>query len=271
MSDGASIDEHDAILTIRFERPEKRNAINSTMTRMLWDATTALADRDDLRCMVITGVGSYFTAGMDITEPVGNRPGNPSTEAQHPGWNFRRNYRSHHLLYDEWEAIEKPIIVAAQGHCLGAGLELAASCDFRFCSPDVRFSLPELRLGFVAGSGGTSRLTRLVGPSWGKWLAMAGREVDAEAALRMGLVQEVFPAEGFMDHVYQFCRELNQLQPEVVGMAKVTVDLAADVVDRTSQRNIDRIVVTSLMHNPAVRHGLAFRPSGAQEPKSSDR
>jgi len=127
---------------------------------------------------------------------VGNRPSNPETEHLHPGWNFRRNYRSHHLLYDEFEAIEKPIIIAANGICLGAGVEMAVSCDFRFCTPDAEFGVPEVHLGMLAGSGGTSRLTRLVGPAWGKWMAMAGRRVGAAQAKQIGLVHDVFPIAG---------------------------------------------------------------------------
>ncbi len=187
----------DGIITVTFDRQEKLNAINAQMSATLWEAATAVADRDDLRCMVITGRGQYFTCGMDLTSPWGTRPGNPETEQLHPGWNFRRNYRSHHLLYDEFESIEKPIILAAQGHCLGAGLEMATSCDFRFCAPDTEFGFPEVHLGVIAGSGGMSRLTRLVGPAWGKWLAMAGMRVGGEQAREVGLVHECIPEINF--------------------------------------------------------------------------
>jgi enoyl-CoA hydratase len=217
----ASITEDDGIITVTFQRPKKLNAINASMTAALWKATNALADRDDLRCMVITGTGAYFSAGIDLNSPTGNRPGNPETEHVHPGWNFRRNYRSHHLLYDEFESIEKPIILAAQGHCLGAGLEMAASCDFRFCTPTTEFGLPEVHIGVIAGSGGTSRVTRLVGPSWGKWLAMAGRRVGSEKAHQIGLVQDVFPAETFLEEVYAFCRELITI-PSMTGPPNAT-------------------------------------------------
>ena len=105
--------------------------------------------------MVITAKGKYFTAGLDLSGPGGNRPGNPETEHLHPGWNFRRNYRSHHLLYDEFEAVEKPIVLAVNGICLGAGVEMGGSCDFRFCVPEAEFGVPEVRLGAIAGSGGT--------------------------------------------------------------------------------------------------------------------
>lgn len=241
--------EEDGILTVTIDRQAKRNAISQQVTDMLWRAATMLADRDDLRCLVITGVGPYFTAGIDLASPAGNRPGNPATEHLHPGWNFRRNYRSHHLLYDEFESIEKPIVVAAQGVCLGAGVEMAVSCDFRFCTPEAEFGVPEVHIGVLAGSGGTSRLTRLVGPAWGKWMAMAGRRVGAQQAKHIGLVHDVFPAETFLDDVYAFCREMSTITPEVLGVAKLAVDMYADVRDRTVQRHIDRLIVTGLMQS----------------------
>jgi enoyl-CoA hydratase len=240
----ATISEADGIITVTIDRPEKLNAISHEVTALFWEAANALADRDDLRCMVITANGKYFTAGLDLSSMGGNRPGNPETMHQHPGWNFRRNYRSHHLLYDEFEAIEKPIVLAIQGICLGAGIEMGMSCDFRFCTPAAEFEVPEVRLGAIAGSGGTSRLTRMVGPAWAKWLAMAGMRIDAQRALMIGLVQEVFPEETFLDDVYAFCRKLIEIDPEVLGIAKLAIDMYADVQDRTVQRHIDRLVVT---------------------------
>jgi enoyl-CoA hydratase len=241
----ATILEDDGIITVMLDRPEKLNAISAEITETLWTAANALADRDDLRCMVIAAKGQYFSAGFDLSNPGGNRPGNPETKHLHPGWNFRRNYRSHHLLYDEFEAIEKPIVLAAQGICLGAGLEMAASCDFRFCTPEAEFGMPEVKLGAIAGSGGSSRLTRLIGPSWGKWISMAAKRVDADRALAIGLVQEVYPAETFLEDVYVFCRELMTIPAESLGLAKLAIDIHADVKDRNVQRHIDRIAVFS--------------------------
>jgi enoyl-CoA hydratase/carnithine racemase len=238
----------DGILTVTFRREAKLNAITPEMTAALWEALKMLSMRDDLRCLVITGTGKYFTAGMDLGTQVGSSPGNPATEDQHPGWNFRRNYRSHHLLYDEMEAIEKPIIIAAQGISLGAGVEMAGSVDFRFCTPDAQFGLPEVNLGVMAGSGGTSRLTRLVGPAWAKYIAMAGMRIDAERALAIGLVHDIFPAGSFLDDVYAFCRQLIKVSPEVLGVAKLAIDMYADT-DRTAQRHIDRLLVTGLVQS----------------------
>lgn len=235
----------DSVVTVTFTRPEKLNAINPEMTNALWDALRTLQDSDDVRCMVITAEGRFFSAGIDLSATIGDRPGNPATAHQHAGWNYRRNYRSHHLLYDEFESTEKPVIQVIQGPCLGAGLEMATSVDFRFCTPNATFSLPELDLGTIAGSGGTTRLTRLVGPSWGKWLAMAGMTVNAQQALAMGLVHRIIEPEDLAAEVRAFCDRLIAIPAETLGLAKIVTDMTPDL-DRVSQRNIDRIVNTML-------------------------
>jgi enoyl-CoA hydratase/carnithine racemase len=246
----ATVAEDGGIITVTLNRPAKLNAISPEITETLWEAARALADRDDLRCMVITATGRYFTAGIDLGSDASERRGNPETKHLHPGWNYRRNYRDHHLLYDEFEALEKPIVLAAQATCLGAGLEMAMSCDFRFCTPIAEWGVPEISLGVIAGSGGSSRLTRLIGPGWAKYMAMANMRVGAEQAKQIGLVHDVFPQETFLDDVYAFCRKMIELPQEALGMAKLAIDLAADVADRNAQRHIDRIVNTSLVGSP---------------------
>lgn len=235
----AYTEEADGILTVVLDRDEKLNAISPEMTAELWEAVRALASRDELRALVITAVGRYFSAGIDLGAPS-------ATSTASTGSQFRAAYRQHHLLYDEMEAVEKPVVLAAQGPCLGAGLEMACSCDFRFAAQGARFQLPEVRLGVIPGSGGVSRLTRLVGPHWGKWLAMAGRSVSAEQALAMGLVHEVLPLEGFAAAVRERVQEIIALPAEALGAAKLAVDLAADV-DRGTARHVERLANTHLM------------------------
>ncbi len=244
----APITERDGILTVTFTREDKLNAISADMTEQLWEAVRMLSARDDLRCLVITGTGKYFTAGIDLKDPVGAVSPEELAASSHAGWKLRRNYRLHHLLYDEMETVEKPIIIAAQGIALGAGVEMAASCDFRFCTPQAEFGVPEVNLGVMAGSGGTSRLTRIVGPAWAKYIAMAGMRVSADRALSIGLVHDIFEAETFMDQVYEFCGRLTTISPEVLGVTKLAIDMYADM-DRTAQRHVDRIIVTGLMNS----------------------
>jgi enoyl-CoA hydratase len=157
--------ERDGVITVTLDRDSKRNAIDERITQALWDAVVALRDREDLRVLVITAKGRFFSAGIDLNSKTG-RGGDIPPDAPDFGSLFRRAYRMHHLLYDEIEAVEKPVILAAQGSCLGAGLEMAVSCDFRLAASGALFSLPEIKLATVAGSGGVSRTTRLVGPHW---------------------------------------------------------------------------------------------------------
>lgn len=249
----ARIDVADAIITVTMTRPDKLNAISPAITAALWDATRRFADDDDLRCMLITAEGRYFTAGIDLKATSQRQGAAKDTPTSRPGWNYRRTYREHHLLYDEFEIIEKPIVLAAQGTCLGAGLEMAMSCDFRFSAAHAHWGVPEIRLGVLPGSGGASRLARIVGPAWAKYLAMAGKQIDAERALAIGLVHDVFPAETFMADVREFCGELCALAPEAVGMTKAAVDIAADIADRSIQRQVDRLVNTILVHSDEHR------------------
>src|SRR4051812_9871356 len=251
------ITEADGVITVVLDRQDKRNAVSPQITALLWEATRALADRDDLRAMVITGVGDYFTAGIDINAV----PGEIDGVRVQPDSTYRRRYRNHHLLYDEMEAVEKPIILAAQGHCLGAGVEMAASCDFRLASSSATFAMPEARLGVLPGSGGTSRVTRLVGPHWGKWLAMAAQPVDAERALMIGLVHDVYPADVFAERVEAFVQDLLSIPADCLGLTKLAVDMVADI-DRTSQRHLERIANSILTGSPEFAARTArFRKS----------
>jgi enoyl-CoA hydratase len=260
---GAILTEEDGVLTVTFDRPEKLNAINPDMTASLWEAAQALGDRDDLRVLVITGRGRYFTAGIDLAHLAADRRGGELAS----DIAYRHTYRRHHLLYDEFEAIEKPIILAAQGGCLGAGVEMAASCDFRLAAESAFFRLPETQLGRMAGSSGTTPPTPLSGPHWGKWLAMAGEAVDAEQAKAIGFVHRVLPDATFDADVAAFAGKLAALPVEALGAAKLVVDAAADV-DRTTARNIDRLTNTALSGRAEfVQNTSAFLPeTGDIEP-----
>jgi enoyl-CoA hydratase len=227
----AHVTEQDGVLTVTFDRQDKLNAISAEMTATLWDAVQTVQTRDDLGALVIRAVGPYFTAGIDISGiDISER-----TPSQ-----YLRDYREHTALYDAFENLDRPVVLAAQGHCFGAGVEMASSCDFRFAAPSATFQLPEINLAVIPGSGGISRLGRLVGPQWVKWLAMAGRAVDAQRALQIGLVHEVYPDAEIHDRVHEFARKLAQLPSQAVGIAKLTVGMCANT-DPTSARQVEQI------------------------------
>jgi enoyl-CoA hydratase/carnithine racemase len=252
--------EEDGVLTITFTRDGKLNAVSPAMIDGLRAAVDDLGERDDLKVLVIAAEGRYFTAGIDLRESAGagGRRGYGPDGSFSPR-RLRRGYRSFHLLMDEIEAIEKPSVIAVHARCFGVGLEIGASCDFRLAAEGASFALPELpNLAVIPGSGGISRVTRLVGPHWGKWLAF-GEEVSAELALTMGLVHAVYPAESFRERVTAFARKLAALPSEAAGVTKTAVDIAASV-DRGTARDFDRYANTILLTSDEHRAKLeAFK------------
>jgi enoyl-CoA hydratase/carnithine racemase len=241
--------ESDGVLTLTFTRDQKLNAITEEMIGAIDVAVEDLGNREDLRVLVVTAEGRYFTTGLDVSKFDEAVPKS--------GVGLRRNYRRLHQLLDEVEEIEKPVIHAAQGPCLGLGVELAVSCDFRFATPRTIYSLPEIaNLAVIPGSGGVSRLTRLVGPHRSSWLAMAGEPIDAAQSVSIGLVHKVFDEASFQDEVQAFARRLASFSSEALGLAKLGINTAKSS-DKTTARDVDRIANTLLMqsaeHRQAVR------------------
>ncbi len=235
-----TVERKGAVLVYRLHREAKRNAINRAMFDALDAAARDFAEDPDLRVMLIESQGPYFSAGFEISDLK------PGTEDEGPT-EFRRRYRAaaRHDLYDFFEAIEKPIVVAHQGPCFGAGLEMSLSCDFRLASEAATYLLPEMNSGMIPGSGGTSRLVRTIGAHWARWLIMAGESLNATQALSAGLVHAVYPPEEFREKVEAFCQKLASHPPEVTGSAKLAIELARDL-DRTQGRNVERLINSSL-------------------------
>lgn len=250
MTDHARRTEHNGVLTITFDRQEKLNATSREMLEVLEQAIYDLRDKPEYRVLVITAVGKFFTAGMDIgTMGVERGVGEDGVKR---GSNMRRDYRlqGRHDVWDEIERVEKPVILAAQGPCIGIGMEIASSCDFRFASERTWFSLPEIQnLAVIAGSGGVSRLTRIVGPHWSKWFSIAGERVNAEDARMMGLVHQIFPESEFHARVQEFAEKLAGFPAEALGVAKILIDSAPNL-DRRTARDMDRLAQNLMFDSP---------------------
>ena len=229
--------ESGGILEVVFNRPEKYNAITNEMADGLFEAVLELRERDDLRVLLIRANGRYFSAGTDLTNVGMPDPEGSSSRAR--TW-YRSGRGSFHTMFDEMEAVEKPIVVAHQGPCLGGGFELSLSCDFRLAATSARYGMPEIDIGVIPGSGGTSRLTRLVGPHWTRWLVLAGESIDADRALAVGLVHDVYADDVFEQRVRAFCAKLATLPREAVAIAKLTIEMATDL-DRQQARNAERL------------------------------
>lgn len=234
-------EDKDGIIVLSLNRPAKRNAMTIAMRDVIFKAVDDLRDDDTLRVMLIRSSGPFFTAGIDIVEHQQHFP--PTRTMQE----FRRDYhRNIHRNFDEMEMVEKPIVMAINGPCLGLGVEMAGAVDFRLASTEASFGLPEVDLGMIAGSGGTSRIVRLCGVGWAKWLGMAGERMDAQTALTAGLVQAVWPHQEFDEKVWEFCMRLAAKPADAVGVAKLAIDLCKDL-DRAGGRTIERIANTPLV------------------------
>lgn len=181
------VEIEDHVATIKLNRPDAMNALNSHLLGELSEALADADQNDKVRCIIITGSPKAFAAGADIKEmseksyvemflsDFFGREGNAITSTR------------------------KPIIAAVAGYALGGGCELAMMCDFIIAADNAKFGQPEINLGVMPGLGGTQRLTRFVGKSKAMDMNLTGRFMDAEEAERAGLVSRVVPAKQLMD------------------------------------------------------------------------
>ena len=172
-----------SVAIVTMSRPEVRNAINSQTKELLLEAARDLAQDDGVGAVVLTGDGEKaFAAGADIAEFTALS----AEEARQSSWLGRK-------VCEAIEGSPQAWIAAVNGFALGGGCELALACDIRLAADTAHFGQPEINLGIMPGYGGTQRLPRSVGLGWAKYLCLSGRMIDAETALRIGLVQQVVP------------------------------------------------------------------------------
>ena len=248
------VNERESILELVLNRPEKLNALTGDMLEILVAQTERFVREASLRVMLIRAKGRYFSAGVDLNGIMAP-PDDLAGPIAFRQW-YREGSGSLHPLLDRFEVIEKPIVVAHHGPCLGGAMELSLSCDFRLASTAARYGLPETALGNIPGSGGVSRLTRLVGPQWARWFIMANLQMDAAKAAAIGLVHEVYPEASFESDVWAFCLNLARQPPEAIGAAKLAIELAQDL-DRAQARNVERLTASGLYFGQEFRTLMA--------------
>ena len=234
------------ILVATLNRPEKLNALSAQTMELFEQALHRFRDTPELKVLLVRATGRYFCAGADLR---GGDDGGPARSASAIREKHRRKLHGMHRIYDEMEAIEKPIVVAHHAACVGGGLELSLSCDFRLAAKSASYAFPEGKMGVLPASNGVSRLSRIIGTHWSRYLIMANLPVNADRALLMGLVHEVFADETFDDDVMKFCRHLAQQNGEHMGAAKIAIELAHDV-GLAQARNVERMANSALMLNP---------------------
>ena len=206
------IHREDAVALLTLNRPDKRNAVNDEMRAELTAAFAGFDADPSLRVVVLTGAGSAFCAGGDLSASTVPDPDRPR-------------------IIEPLDKFAKPVIAAINGIAFGGGLELALACDLRIASHAARFALPEVRLGSLPGSGGTQRLPAVVGPSLAAQMILTGEPIDAARALAAGLVSELCAPEKLLDTALAHARAIARNAPLAVIAAKRLLRAAAATHD----------------------------------------
>ena len=237
--------EEGNILIATFNRPEKLNAMSADLVNILEGAVHRFRDSPELKVMLINSKGRYFSAGADLKQ--GGAGGAQPTR----GSEVRESHRRLPMrrIWDEMEGIEKPFVVAHHARCVGGSLEMSLSCDFRLAAASASYAFPEAKFGVLPATNGVSRLVRIIGPHWARYMIMANIPLEAHEALNAGLVHKVFPDESFEADVMGFCRHLAQQDGELVGAAKVAIELAKDL-PASQAALVERLVNSSIMISP---------------------
>jgi enoyl-CoA hydratase/carnithine racemase len=221
----------DRVATITLNRPDKLNAWTATMDQEV-RAAMSEAERDsDVRVIILTGAGRGFCAGADMSllgaiaqEGLEGYRG-PDSFLRNTSNGERRDVRlDFQKKYSYFPSIQKPVIAAVNGPAVGLGFILTLYCDLRFASETARFGTAFAKRGLIAEYGLAWMLPRLIGPANALDMLFSARLVDPSEALRMRLVNQVFPQDSFMQNVYAYAKELaNNVSPRSMGIIKSQV------------------------------------------------
>lgn len=205
--------DHKHIALIQLNRPKVLNALSTDLMREVVEAMFQLEDDKEVRVIILTGSDRAFAAGADIGQMAEASP-------------VDQIYNNRYRTWKQLSLMTKPIIAAVNGFALGAGCELAMSCDFIIAGDSAKFGQPEIKIGTMPGAGGTQRLTRAIGKSKAMLTVLTGEPMDAYEAERAGLVAKVVPAETLMQETFEIAKAIANRAPVAVRLAKESVNMA---------------------------------------------
>ena len=234
MSDDLVVERSGAVATLRLNRPDSHNAIRLGMYEELPGLLAQIDADAAVKVLVVRGTGrEAFASGADISEFQQVRANAESA----------RSYNERVAATEAALAgMRKPTIAMVHGYCIGGGCGLALACDLRFADERARFAITAAKLGLVYGLESTARLVHLVGPSRAKWMLMSGKSLNAEPALRAGLVDEVVPPDELEGHTYDFAELLTT-------RAQYSVRAAKEIIGRIAGGQTEDDEATTRLRN----------------------
>mgnify|MGYP000901082320 CR=1 FL=1 len=213
-----TVEAEDGIALVTMNRPQALNALNNRTLGELDALFGCLGRENNIFGVILTGAGKAFAAGADIVQMHYYK----SEEG--------RNYSAYAQgVFNHIEALEKPVIAAVNGFALGGGNELVMSCDFRIASENAVFGQPEVKLGVIPCFGGTQRLPRIIGTGRAKELIYTGRQVKAQEACALGLVNKVVPRDALLEEAKAVMKQILAMAPIAVRYAKVAINRGMEV------------------------------------------
>lgn len=234
---------HGAVAVIRLNRPEALNALNSTLARELLEAATGFDKDPAIRVMVITGSERAFAAGADISEMSGLTADKVIAQDMFSEW-------------DTFARLRTPKIAAVNGFALGGGCELMMMCDFAIAGEGARFGQPEIKLGVIAGIGGTQRMTKLLGRALSMDMHLTGRMMDAAEAKQAGLVARVVPDDQVLSTAMEAAEQIANYSPRTAQLARDMV-MRAEEMSLAEGVHMERQVFHRLFGTKDQREGMA--------------
>lgn len=232
MSDRITVTIEGGVADVRLNRPEKMNALDRAMFQALVETSDALAADPSLRCVVLSGEGRSFCAGLDFSSfqgmagsdgDAGGRQATNDITSTEPG---RITHAGQQAVYG-WTAMPVPVIAAVQGHALGGGIQLALGADIRIVAPDAKLSILEIRWGLIPDMTGTQALINLVGLDVAKELTFTGRMVSGTEAVELGLCTRL--ADDPRSAALEMATEIAGKSPEAIRAAKRLFNDAPEV------------------------------------------
>ena len=222
--EGLVVTRDGGVATIRMDRPDKHNAISYAMWSGFAQLMPALAADDEVDVVVLRGTpGGPFSAGADISEFTTLR----SEPAGAKAYSEAVKAGEHAII-----CFPKPTIALVQGFAIGGGTQVAVACDLRVCDPGARFGVTPAKLGIVYALESTSRLVETVGAAWARWILLTGDLLDADQALRIGLVHEVHPADAVEARAYELARTL-------ASRARISLTGGKELISRVAHGVLD--------------------------------